>query len=241
MIDVNESLEEWALAERALRLTQGFAQWPPSAMERLLSVSSVGRYSRGDVIATEAGPKEILAVVSGYIVGELGEAPAHRCIVALLGAGYVLGFIRPPEGEEEYAPYRFRALNDAVIVHMPTKQILKILDEDPVLWRDMAKMTVKQFRQVLESLLTFCVGSFQRRLASTIERLAMLYGSKESGAISIRLRLTQDDLAALLQVTRQSVNKELGELMACGAISWNYNVITVLDLDALREKGALAP
>lgn len=241
MTGVRELPEDWVLAERALRLTQIFAQWPAAAMEQLLSISRVGRYARGDVVTTDDAPKEILAVVSGHIVGEVTvDAAASRCIVALLGPGYVLGFVRSFDDEDVLSAHRFRALNDTVIVHMPAAQFYRILEEDPGLWREMAKLLMKQFRQVLQSLLTQSVGSFKRRLAATIERLAMLHGSKEGDGIGIRLRLTQEDLAALLQVTRQSVNKELGALVACGAISWNYNIITVLDPQALRAMAAQA-
>jgi CRP-like cAMP-binding protein len=99
----------------------------------------------------------------------------------------------------------------------------------------MAKMLMKQHRVVLDSLLSQGVGSFQRRLVATIERLAVLYGSDDGKGINLRLRLTQEDLATLLQVTRQTVNQALRALVACGAIRLNYNTITVLDLDALRK------
>jgi CRP-like cAMP-binding protein len=118
---------------------------------------------------------------------------------------------------------------------MPTLLVQKILDDEPGLWKGMAKMLMKQHRVVLDSLLSQGVGSFQRRLVATIERLAVLYGSDDGKGINLRLRLTQEDLATLLQVTRQTVNQALRALVACGAIRLNYNTITVLDLDALRK------
>ncbi|WP_395322064.1 helix-turn-helix domain-containing protein [Variovorax sp. UC74_104] len=63
----------------------------------------------------------------------------------------------------------------------------------------------------------------------------MLYGSKDGTAIKIGLRITQEDLAALLQVTRQSVNKALRKLEESGAIDISYNAISVLDLEVLRN------
>ncbi|MDR6890561.1 MULTISPECIES: Crp/Fnr family transcriptional regulator [Variovorax] len=234
--------DDLVLVERALRLTPGFAMWPSAAMQQVLAISTLGRYSRGEIIASEEGPKEILAVVSGYIVVERVQAAVHRSVVALLGPGYVLGFTRSPEDEDQASHhYCFRALNDTVVVHMPAAQVLKVLDDDPVLWRDMAKMLLKQVRQVFELLLSQGIGSFQRRIAATIERLALLYGRKVGGETGLCLRLTQEDLAALLQVTRQSVNKELAQLAACGAISVSYKVITVLDIDALKKRAMQAP
>ncbi|WP_307704257.1 Crp/Fnr family transcriptional regulator [Variovorax paradoxus] len=241
MIDAREPLEDAALMERALRLTHGFARWPASAMSRLLANAHLDRRTRGEMVSIELGAPETFAIVSGYLV--VGHIPpgGSRTPVALLGPGYIAGFTRAidqEESEEKEADrvvYDFCALNDVTVVRMPTLLVQKILDEDPTLWKGMAKMLMKQHRIVLDSLLSQGVGSFPRRLAATIERLAVLYGSNDGQGISLRLRLTQEDLAALLQVTRQTVNKALGVLVAGGALSLSQNTITVLDLGALRR------
>ena len=239
MIDARETLEDAALVERALRLTQGFARWPALAMSKLLPHASLGRYARGEMVSIEQGAPETFVIVSGHLF--VGHIPpgGPRTPVALLGPGYVAGFTRTidQEGREEEGRiiYDFCALNDVTVVRMPTLLVQKILDDEPGLWKGMAKMLMKQHRVVLDSLLSQGVGSFQRRLVATIERLAVLYGSDDGKGINLRLRLTQEDLATLLQVTRQTVNQALRALVACGAIRLNYNTITVLDLDALRK------
>jgi CRP/FNR family cyclic AMP-dependent transcriptional regulator len=242
MIDAREPLEDAALMERALRLTQGFALWPASAMGRLLAGSRLGRHARGEMVSIEQGVHVTFAVVSGHVV--VGHVPpgGHRTPVALLGPGHVIGFTRTPDKDEEEEEnresrivYDFCALNEATTVQMPTLLVQKILDDEPILWMGIARMLMKQHREVLDLLLSQSVGSFQRRLAATIERLAVLYGSNDGQGISLRLRLTQEDLAALLQVTRQTVNKALGVLVAGRALSLSQNTITVLDLDALRR------
>jgi CRP-like cAMP-binding protein len=237
MFDSRDPLGETALMEHALRLTQGFAAWPPSAMNQLLSNSHVGRYAKGQVILVEEGTPGTLAIVSGYAI--LGRMPLRggRALVALFGPGHVVGFTRMFErhNDQDQIVYDFRALNDTVVVQMPTSQIQKILDGEPALWRDMAKMLLKQHRDMVDSLLCQLIGPLPRRLVATIERLAILYGNKDGKEIRLRLRLTQEDLAELLHVTRQTVNKELRALVACGAISMSYNTITVLNLEELRN------
>jgi len=227
--------------ERTLRLTQGFARWPASAMSKLLVSARLGRYARGEMVSIEQGMPETFVIVSGHLL--VGHIPpgGRRTPVAVLGPSYVAGFTRnidPKGGEEEEESriiYDFCALNEVTVVRMPTLLVQKILDDEPVLWMGMAKMLMKQHRVVLDSLLSQSVGSFQQRLVATIERLAVLYGGNDGKGINLRLRLTQKDLAALLQVTRQTVNQALGVLVAHGAISLNYNAITVLDRDALRR------
>lgn len=238
---IRATLKDAVLVEGTLRLTQGFARWPASAMGKLLVSARLGRYARGEMVSIEQGMPETFVIVSGHLL--VGHIPpgGRRTPVALLGPGYVAGFTRtidPEGGEEEEESriiYDFCALNDVTVVRMPTLLVQKILDDEPVLWMGMAKMLMKQHRVVLDSLLSQGVGSFQQRLVATIERLAVLYGGNAGKGINLRLRLTQKDLAALLQVTRQTVNQALGALEAHGAISLNYNAITVLDLDALRR------
>jgi CRP/FNR family cyclic AMP-dependent transcriptional regulator len=53
----------------------------------------------------------------------------------------------------------------------------------------------------------------------------------------LRLRLSQDDLAAMLQVTRRSINKEMRTLEDMALIRSEYNGVIVLDLPALRKLG----
>lgn len=223
--------------EGALRLTQGFSTWPPALMRRLLARSRMGRFSRGELVGVERGAPRTFAIVSGYVV--VGRTPpgGDRAPVTLIGPGNVVGIVwgvLDTHEPEDQVLYDFCAHMDTTVVEMPTLLIGQILDEEPALWKEMAKMLIKQHRPVLETLLSSGIGSLRQRLATTLEHLANLYGSREEKGLSLHLRLTQEDLATLLQVTRQSVNKELRALVACGALSLSYNTITVLDTEKLR-------
>jgi CRP-like cAMP-binding protein len=94
-------------------------------------------------------------------------------------------------------------------------------------------MLLGQHAEIRDSLLSHAIGAFRQRLAATIDRLATVYGTDIEG--NLRLRVRQEDIAVILQVTRQSVNKELGAMAAAGVIGTEYNTITILDLEALRE------
>lgn len=237
MSDIRGAYGDLALMEHALRVTSGFAHWPVSAMSQLLAASRLERYGRGEVISNERGAPETFVIASGYAV--VGYIPPEwdRTPLALVGPGSLCGFTRA-DSPEDRVMYDFCAHTDAVIVKMPTFAVRQILDGNPVLWEDMAKMLMKQYREILDSLLGQGVGSLSRRLATTIERLTALYGSSDGHRVSLRLRLTQEELAALLQVTRQSVNKELLKLVTSGTISVVHNKITVLDFTALRRWGS---
>ena len=73
-----------------------------------------------------------------------------------------------------------------------------------------------------------------------ILRLADTWGQQRAGATLVSLKLSQDEFAALLAVTRQALNRELKALEALRAIDIAYSQITVLD-HALLEAAAEAP
>lgn len=223
-----------AMMEQALRLTRGFASWPPAAMALLLPRSRLRRHSRGDVLSTGTDTPEAIALVSGHVVAGRTPPGGERATVAFLGPGLVLGFARIPDIGDQ-AAYDFSANDSVVAVHMPLQLVLDILDKYPKLWKDMAAMLMRQHRDQFDTLVDHMAGPLQRRLAGTIDRLAALYGTQASREGPLRLRLTQENLSLLLQVTRQSVNKELRAMAALGSIELEYNTIAVLDPAALKR------
>jgi CRP-like cAMP-binding protein len=224
------------LIERALRLTRGFASWPPDLMGRLVLHCRMERHERGTVFYV-AGAKEIeaFAVVSGHMVGWRVTPMGSRTVIAFMGPGTVIGVEWAFDREADLR-FEISAHDTLMVVRMPALTVQALLDEHPPLWKDMALMALREHREIRETLFSNAVGILRQRVAATIERLARLYGSDASGTIS--LRVTQDDLAELLQVARQTVNKELKWLAAARVIEVEYNSLTVLDLDALTRMAA---
>ena len=59
------------------------------------------------------------------------------------------------------------------------------------------------------------------------------YGRSVDGGVQLALKLSQDELAAMLGVSRQSLNRELMALHADGFVSSAYARITLHDVAAL--------
>jgi CRP/FNR family cyclic AMP-dependent transcriptional regulator len=226
------SSDDAPLMERALRVTPGFGAWPTAAMSRLLSSSHLKRHARGELLTSEADAPATFAIVSGHVIVGRNPQGGISAKVFLLGPGSVMGLAQMIEKENPVSHDHY-AHDEVVAVHMPTALIFEILDSHPLLWKNMVAMLLGQHAEIRDSLLSHAIGAFRQRLAATIDRLATVYGTDIEG--NLRLRVRQEDIAVILQVTRQSVNKELGAMAAAGVIGTEYNTITILDLEALRE------
>jgi CRP/FNR family cyclic AMP-dependent transcriptional regulator len=221
------------LMEQALRMTRGFAPWPPQAMAQLVSSSCVGRYVRGDVVMTEPSTHAFTIVSGNVVAGYRSADGAHRT-VALLGPGRIVGLARALSGKYNTA-FNFAANNDATVVHVPIALLFEILDREPQLWNSMARMLLRQHRDGFDAIAGHVMGPIRQRLATTIERSVELFGYRSHGKTDLRLRLKQEDLAAILHVSRQTVNQELNSLSASGVVRLERQTVVVLDLAELRE------
>lgn len=62
MIDVKDSTEECALAEQALRLTRGFAQWPSSASVGCHKGGSITTFKISNVRGLHEGTQKLYSL-----------------------------------------------------------------------------------------------------------------------------------------------------------------------------------
>ncbi len=84
--------------------------------------------------------------------------------------------------------------------------------------------------QAAESLLPL-----RARVARMLLMLADQHGRGKQSGIEIDLKLTQEEFADMLGVTRQSLNRELKALEKLAVLSISYSRITLRDLPALQE------
>lgn len=228
--------ENLALIRKALAVTEVFSSWPHERLESLLPASRLCRHSRGDHVHSEASDElDVLAVVSGHIMASRVSFDASQVPIAILGPGFVIGLSRGLNPDDE-AQHSYRAHDDAVVVHLPARSVIQALGSDASLWESMTRVLSKQHRLIFSTVLDHLTGNTRQRLAAAIGRLASTYGVDDQTR-SLRLRLSQDDLAAMLQVTRRSINREMRALEDLGLIRAEYNGVSVFDLHALRRLG----
>lgn len=204
-------------------------------MRSLVESSSLRRHKRGAVFAEESQELcETLSVVSGYLMGERAMTDSSVSAVGLVGPGTVVG-LSYAMTQGARSGFRYRAHTDAVVVHIPSRVLLDLLDAEPSAWKDMAAMLLRQKREMHSTVLTHIIGSLHQRVAATVERLAHLYGTTEGDTVKLRLQITQEDLAALLQVSRPTINKALRVLESESILALEYKTITILDRKRLQQ------
>lgn len=227
---------ERELIDRTLRWNELFCHWPDEARGRLVNHARLRVYDRRtQVLAHDRQAREMLAVASGCLEVGCIDAEGRKYLHGLLGAGHIAAVVRLLD--DEPLPYQYHAHEDSVIVHLACDVVLAVLAEYPQLWREVARMGLQRQRYSLQSLHERVLSTIPQRLVVTLVRLAEYYGVSESGGVALGVRLSQHDLAAMLGVSRQTINRELGVLIEQGILDASYNRIVIRD--PVRLKGLL--
>lgn len=212
---------------------QGFSTWSSTAMSLLLATSRLCWHQRGDSLSASAKAPEILVIVMGHAIQFETSPNGTRLHWALRGPRQILGFSSMLSIEESRREYV--ANDDVVAIHIAGDSFFDLLDSDPRRWKDIGRMLMQQEREQIDMVFGQIVGELSRRLASTVQQLAALHGIRATKESAVHLRVTQKDLAGLLRVSRQSVNKELISWEGAGVIKLKFNAIVILDEFALKK------
>lgn len=230
----------WSRDERlaVLRRCLLFSDWPEARLVELAAIARAEFYPRGaEVFARDPERREAFVIASGEIEISRGSAAGKKFVLGINGPPEILAIVRLLDDPPIH--YEYRAYEDSVLLHLPTRDLTAILDADPILWRGIALLMCARHGDSLRLLNDHNLGSLDQRMAATLVGLARMHGISGGKGTKLGLRLPQEQLGAMLGVTRQSVNKLLRAFEEGGLIAIDYNRITIRDpaaLDAIAAR-----
>ena len=113
-----------------------------------------------------------------------------------------------------------------------------LLERQPTLLFRLATDLCHNIRRFGAHIERLTMLRLRQRVAHSLLSLAGSYGHTTGAGIEIELKVSQDDLAAMLSVSRQRVNLELRLLVSEGIVSTRYSHITILDQPRLAARAA---
>ncbi len=223
------------LVRHAIATCSVFARWSPDRVASLARVANLRRYKRGNVVPTGAGAeRQALLTVSGHLEISQTTSAGKRFVMGIVGEGEIAGLFRLLDDPE--VGYGYVARDETTVIHLRCADLAELLDAEPTGWRDVARIVLqRQVQAVAAGLDQIVLGGADYRVAATLQRLATLFGVRSAQGTRLKLRLSQDDLADMLCVSRQTVNKELRRLEDMSVIFCAYNTVTILDSEALHQ------
>ena len=128
--------------------------------------------------------------------------------------------------------YNIQALRPSVVAGLPIDTFHWLIDHSLGFNRFIMHQLNERLGQFIAARETDRINNPEVRVA---RHLAMLFNPVLFSGVGEMLRITQQELAYLVGLSRQRVNEALRELEAQGLIRIEYGGLRVLDLPALRQ------
>ncbi|MCZ2498691.1 helix-turn-helix domain-containing protein [Xylophilus sp. Kf1] len=194
----------------------------------------------GELLVSEAEPGDFICrlgraptywfgVVEGLLKMSTDTGGGHTTTYAGMAPGGWFG-----EGTVlKREPYRYdiQALRRSVVAGLPVDSFHWLLDHSIGFNRFVMSQLNERLSQFIVALETDRMTSPDARVARS---LAALFNPVLYPAVGDMLRITQQEMAYLVGLSRQRVNQALATLQAQGLIRIEYGGLRVLDLAALR-------
>lgn len=202
--------------------------------EALAQAAVVRRFDARQVVATLGGPVDgVHFLIEGCMRLESLTESGERFLVGDLQSGDVFGLLAVLDGQPSV--HHTVAHGDTLSVFIPAQRFRNVIFSDPDMMRETIKIMCQRLRMSLVMVTRFAPGSQSMRVVRCLVALADQSGHADKPGRHLYLNINQFDIAAMLSISRQSVNRVLKELEADGLIKIGYNQIEVLDLVQLRE------
>jgi CRP/FNR family cyclic AMP-dependent transcriptional regulator len=209
-----------------LRSTALLGSMPTPDLERVLAVSRLRTFRRGQVVFTQGDPGDtLIVVVSGRVKVIVRSADGGELTLTIISAGGVFGELSIADGGPRSADAE--TLEESQLLLIPRETIQEICARVPPAAQALANSVAGMLRRLTEAASDLVFLDLPRRVARVLASQA----PDDDGVI--RLKLRQEELAHQVGATRQSVNAAVRAFHKRGWLQIHDGAVIVTQASAL--------
>ena len=209
-----------------LRRTALLRVVPAADLDRVLAVSRLRTFRRGQVVFTRGDPGDsLIVVVSGRVKVVVRSADGGELTLTIVPPGGMIGELSIADGGPRSADAE--TLEECRLLFIPREAIQDICARVPAAAQALATSVAATLRRLTEAATDLVFLDLPRRVA----KLLASQDPDDDGII--RLTLRQEELAHQVGATRQSVNATLRGFQRRGWIQLHDRAVVVTQAAAL--------
>jgi CRP/FNR family transcriptional regulator len=176
----------------------------------------------------------------GYIKRYFITKEGNKSIQVIYGPNYIFPLTPIFEVTHGLKAYRgpevyyYEALTDVVTYSLSLDNFQEMAAKQPTLYKDLLFAAGLRLNSYIHRLEDQSLHSSLRRVAHQLVYLADRFGTAKNGAVTLQLPLTHQVLADILDLSRETVSREMAKLKSRGLID-NSDAITIGDIQKLRS------
>lgn len=214
-----------------LESTPWFYGLPIELRDYLMEHASLVELEKGRALYRSGDPAGgLYAVLEGSLaIGSTG-IDGKEALLAVLGPTAWIGEISLFDGLPR--PNDATAASRTLLLAVPDTALKRLLEREPRYWRDFALLMAQRLRLSFKNAESLALQPAAQRVAARLLTIAEGYGGLH--ATRSRIRISQDSLASMVSLSRQTTNQLLKDLQSHQIINLKFGEIHILDLERLR-------
>jgi CRP-like cAMP-binding protein len=206
----------------------------PDELQKLAASASLVNYASGQTIFQKGDAGEsLMAVVTGRVKICAFSAEGKELILNIIDPGSLFGEIAVLDGKPRSADAV--TLEATVLLVLERKHLMPFLASDSAIAGRMIAVLCERVRQTSGQLEDALLRDASGRLAHCLLRLGQARDSAEVKTLRLNIRLSQQQLGNLIGLSRESINKLLGEWTRAGYVSMRNGSIQIEDIGFLTQ------
>jgi CRP/FNR family transcriptional regulator, cyclic AMP receptor protein len=212
-----------------------FAEVPPNQVAELARLMQRRTYRRGEIIFHKGDPgTSLYCIARGQVKIVLPSETGEEAVIAVLETGDLFGELALFDGLPRSAT--METLAETEVLLLRREDFLALVHRHPEMAIALLGVLSRRLRATDERIEDAMFLDVPGRLAKRLLELADRYGRRTERGLEITLRLSQQDLAAMVGATRESVNKHLGWMREHRLIELDRQRVILLRPDELRNR-----
>jgi CRP-like cAMP-binding protein len=216
----------------ALQHSPLFRGLAPASLEQVAALATQRHYRAGEIVFSQGDPGDALyAVVAGRVRISAGTADGRELSLNIMEPGDTFGEIALLDGGKRTASATASERSELVAIRRD--HFLALLEREPRVALELLKLCGERLRWTSDLVEDAALLDAPARLAKRLLSLGALHGQRSKSGVT--LRISQEDLATFLGVSRQAVNQQLQAWKARGWVELGRGSVTVRDEAAIGK------
>ncbi|WP_158882263.1 Crp/Fnr family transcriptional regulator [Amycolatopsis anabasis] len=198
----------------------------PAERDSIERIATRRTFAPGDFLCHQGDQTRNVHVVRSGHVRVLATGPdAREVVIAVRTPGDVIGELAALDNSPRSAT--LQALTPVDVLTVPGARFARLCQAEPRLSWVLLAVIANRLRDADRQWLEFGGGSVLRRVAALLLELAVRHGKPTGVGVEIATPATQDELAATVATSRESLARVLRELRARGLITTGRRRVTI--------------
>lgn len=190
----------------------------PTRLNNLLQGAKFYQRPKGQIIYTFDDQNTLYLIKSGYIKRYLIANNGDLGVQSIYGPGYffpltpVFSNLFSQNFNRWAETYYYQTMTQVQLYSIGNSVLIEKIKDDPLLYKDLLFEAGRRLQSNIQQLENISFKHADRRLAHHLIFLARQFGEKTETGTKILLPVTQQDLADMLSMTRETVSREMTKL-----------------------------